>query len=56
MAAQHEPKATYGKFDDMLADPKVEAVIIGVADQFHVPSRVRPSRRANMCSLKNRSG
>jgi predicted dehydrogenase len=37
MAAQHEPTVTYSKFDDMLADPKVEAVIIGVADQFHVP-------------------
>ncbi len=28
---------TYRNFDDMLADPQVEAVIIGVADQFHVP-------------------
>jgi predicted dehydrogenase len=37
MAAEHEPKVTYAKFEDMLADPGVEAVIIGVADQFHVP-------------------
>ena len=37
MAAEHEPKVSYLKFDEMLADPKVEAVIIGVADQFHVP-------------------
>jgi predicted dehydrogenase len=37
MAATHEPKVTYTNFADMLADPKVEAVIIGVADQFHVP-------------------
>ena len=37
MAAEHEPKATYLKFDEMLADSKVEAVVIGVADQFHVP-------------------
>ncbi|MEO7298197.1 MAG: Gfo/Idh/MocA family oxidoreductase [Verrucomicrobiota bacterium] len=37
MAAIHDPKVTYKNFDDMLADPKVEAVIIGVADQFHVP-------------------
>jgi predicted dehydrogenase len=34
--ATHEPKVAYHKFDDMLADPQVEAVIIGVADQFHV--------------------
>ena len=37
MAAIHEPRATYSKLDDMLADPNVEAVIIGTADQFHVP-------------------
>ncbi|HZM02471.1 MAG TPA: Gfo/Idh/MocA family oxidoreductase [Candidatus Saccharimonadales bacterium] len=37
MAAIHEPKATYANFADMLADPQVEAVLIGVADQFHVP-------------------
>jgi predicted dehydrogenase len=37
MAAIHEPRAVYYDFDAMLADPQVEAVIIGVADQFHVP-------------------
>jgi len=37
MAAIHDPKVTYSKLDDMLGDPKVEAVIIGTADQFHVP-------------------
>jgi predicted dehydrogenase len=36
-AAIHSPRATYRSFDDMLADPQVEAVIIGVADQYHVP-------------------
>jgi predicted dehydrogenase len=37
MAAVHEPRITYRDFDQMLADPQVEAVIIGVADHFHVP-------------------
>jgi predicted dehydrogenase len=36
MAAIHEPMATYANYEDMLADPKVDAVIIGIADQFHV--------------------
>jgi predicted dehydrogenase len=36
MAAIHGPRVTYGKFEDMLADPQVEAVIVAVADQFHV--------------------
>src|SRR5271165_2914177 len=30
------PEVAYGKYEEMLADPKVEAVIIGIADQFHV--------------------
>jgi predicted dehydrogenase len=37
MAAIHEPKVTYQRLEDMLADPHVEAVVIGTADQFHVP-------------------
>ena len=37
MAAIHEPRVTYQDYDDMLADPQVEAVIVAVADQFHVP-------------------
>ena len=35
--AVHEPRVAYRNYEDMLADPQVEAVIIGVADQFHVP-------------------
>jgi predicted dehydrogenase len=37
MAAIHAPQETYGSFEQMLADPRVEAVIIATADQFHVP-------------------
>lgn len=37
VAAIHQPQTTYTDFDAMLADPQVDAVIIGVADQFHVP-------------------
>jgi predicted dehydrogenase len=37
MAAVHEPRVAYRRFEDMLADPQVEAVIIAVADQYHVP-------------------
>ena len=37
MSAIHDPRVTYAKFEDMLADPQVEAVIVAVADQFHVP-------------------
>src|SRR5881227_471246 len=37
MAAIHGPRVTYRSYDEMLADPEVEAIIIAVADQFHVP-------------------
>src|SRR5262245_24557523 len=37
MAAIHEPRVAYSKLEEMLADPKVEAIVIGTADQFHVP-------------------
>lgn len=36
MAAIHDPRVTYRGLEEMLADPKIEAVLIGTADQFHV--------------------
>jgi predicted dehydrogenase len=38
MAAVHTPQVTYTDYKAMLSDPNVEAVIVGVADQFHVPA------------------
>ena len=37
MAVMWEPKAVYANYDEMLADDQVEAVLIAVADQYHVP-------------------
>ncbi len=36
MSAIHSPRMVYGNYEEMLADPKVEAVIVAVSDQFHV--------------------
>lgn len=36
MAAVWEPRKAYASYQDMLDDPKVEAVIIAAADAFHV--------------------
>ncbi len=36
MAAIHRPCSVYHEYDAMLADPRVEAVIVAIADQFHV--------------------
>lgn len=37
MVAIYEPDSAYLDYQEMLKDPKVEAIIIGVGDQFHVP-------------------
>ena len=36
MAAVHQPKVSFRDYDQLLADPLVDAVIIAIADQFHV--------------------
>ena len=36
MIVIHEPRVSYLDYDQMLADQQVEAVIIAIADQFHV--------------------
>jgi predicted dehydrogenase len=41
MAAVHEPRTTYHDYQAMLADPQVEAVIIAIADQFHVEAALQ---------------
>src|SRR5437899_10009152 len=37
MAAIHEPRIIYRDYDQMLADPQCEAVILAASDQYHVP-------------------
>ncbi len=37
MATLWEPQVAYRDYQQLLADPQVEAIVIGVADQFHVP-------------------
>ncbi len=37
MAAIYEPDSVYSNYDDMLKDPNVDAIVIGIGDQFHVP-------------------
>src|SRR4051794_24292908 len=38
MQAIHQPRVAYRDYEAMLADSQVEAVIIAVADQYHVPA------------------
>jgi predicted dehydrogenase len=41
MSAVHQPRRTYRDYDRMLADPELEAVIVAVADSFHVAAATR---------------
>lgn len=41
MTAVWEPQVAYADYGRMLEDPQVEAVLIGVADQYHVPLAMR---------------
>ena len=41
VAAAHRPRATYADYDELLADPLVEAVVVAIADQFHVPMALK---------------
>ena len=40
-AAVYEPHAVYVDASELLADPQVEAVIVAVADQFHIPLTIQ---------------
>jgi predicted dehydrogenase len=40
MAATFEPKKSFASYDDMLADPALDAVIIATTDAFHVPAAI----------------
>jgi len=41
VTAIHAPRKVYGDYDAMLADPDIDAVIVAVADQFHVPMALK---------------
>jgi predicted dehydrogenase len=41
MQAIHEPEKAYTDYAAMLADPELDAVIIGTADQFHVTNALQ---------------
>jgi len=36
MTAIHHPRTSYRDYDAMLADPEIDAVVVAIADQFHV--------------------
>ncbi|MEA2523874.1 MAG: hypothetical protein QOF73_1101 [Thermomicrobiales bacterium] len=41
MAVVHEPRVAYRDYDQLLADPNIDAVVVAIADQFHVAAAKR---------------
>lgn len=41
MSCTHRPERSYGNYDEMLADPELEAVIVATSDAFHVPASIK---------------
>lgn len=41
MAAVHQPQVQYARYEDLLADSAVDAIIIATADAFHIPLAVK---------------
>ncbi len=41
MAATYAPRKTFADFDEMLADPDLEAVIVATSDAYHVPMSIK---------------
>jgi predicted dehydrogenase len=41
MTAMYAPEKTYYDYDDMLADPALDAVVIATSDAFHVPACIQ---------------
>ena len=38
MSAVHRPQRTFSDYATMLADPEIDAVVVAIADQYHVPA------------------
>ena len=41
MAVLHQPRVQYARYEEMLADPAVDLVIVATADAFHVPAALQ---------------
>lgn len=41
MVTVHRPTTSFADYDAMLADENIDAVVVAVADQFHVPLAIR---------------
>ena len=53
VAAIHAPKKVYGDYAAMISDPDVDAVIVAIADQVHVPMALEALEAGKHVLVKN---
>ena len=53
-AVTHGAEKSYLSYEDMLADPQLDAVIIATADAFHVPAAMAALAAGKLCCVKSR--
>ena len=49
------PKA-YGSYEELIADPDIDAIYNPLPNHLHVPWSIRAAEAGSTCSAKNRSG
>ena len=54
-AKQWEIPRAFGSYDELLADPEIEAVYISLPNTMHCEWSIRRSRPASTCSARSRS-
>jgi hypothetical protein len=52
----YDAKRIYNSYDEMLADPEVDAIIIGISDAFTSQPRCRRCPLVSMYSARSRLG
>ena len=53
-AAALDIPTAYGSYEELLADPDIDAIYNPLPNHLHVPWTIGPLRRASTCSAKSR--
>ncbi len=56
MACQYEPESIYSSYEELLEDPKVDAVLVAIADQFHIDAATAALKAGKHVFVESCSG
>lgn len=54
-AAALDIPSAYGSYEELLADPNIDAIYNPLPNQFHIPRQSRPQKPESMCFAKSLS-